>query len=94
MASLLQIARAWGQGLGLLEIPEEERKMSEERLTICATSGPDGGHCPLAKESNFLKLISGKFKEVGAIYCTGCGCPVNEKSRVKEETCPEGKWTI
>lgn len=24
--------------------------------------------------------------------CTHCGCPVRAKVRLKEETCPEGKW--
>ena len=83
--NLLHIAEGWSKSLGWLEVTEEEAALSEKRLAVCAT-------CPLAKESSFLKLFKGRAEELGAIYCEGCGCPVNEASLVNEKKCPEGKW--
>lgn len=83
--NLLHIAEGWGKSLGWLNIDAETAKLSQERLKICAT-------CPMAKESTFLKIFKGEAKDLDAIYCTGCGCPVNEKSLVKNENCPQEKW--
>lgn len=85
MVKLLRIAEGWGKSLGLLEVSEENRKLSLERMKICA-------QCPLAEESSFLKLIRGVMEDVPAVYCTKCGCPCNEKTLVNNEKCPLGKW--
>jgi len=85
MINLLHIAEGWGKSLGWLDIDIETAELSKERLKICSS-------CPYAKESSFLKLFKGEARELEAIYCTSCGCPVNEKSLVKNEKCPKGKW--
>ena len=82
---LSHIIEGWGMSMGLLEIKPADRKRSEERMKVCAA-------CPFAKESSFLKLLKGAAHNMAAIQCTKCSCPVNEKSLVKNETCPEGKW--
>lgn len=79
------IIEGWSKSMGLMEVTAEERKLSEERLKKCAG-------CPMATESSFLKLLKGDAINMAAIYCKGCGCPVNEKSLVAEEQCPEEKW--
>ena len=83
--NLLHIAEGWGKSLGWLDVSPEDQQISIERLKKCAT-------CPLAKQSSFLKLFKGEGRQLDAIYCAGCGCPVNEKSLVREETCPQNKW--
>lgn len=85
MSNLTHILEGWGKSLGWLSVDPVTAKMSEERLKICST-------CPMAKESKFLKLFRGEGRELDAIYCTGCGCPVNEKSLVPTEKCPQNKW--
>lgn len=86
MVNLLHIAEGWGKSLGLLAISEETAALSEERMMVCGT-------CEKAAESSFLKLINNSLEDVPAIYCTVCKCPCNEKSLVKKETCPLGKWS-
>jgi hypothetical protein len=85
MVNLKHILIGWGKSLKLLEVTPEEEVMSVARLQVCAV-------CPFATESSFLKLIKGDGVDMEAIACSKCGCPVNEKSLVKEETCPENKW--
>lgn len=60
-------------------------EMSRERLAICAK-------CPHCVDSKFLHFIKGKVKEVNQKICDLCGCPIVEKSLVKEEHCPINKW--
>lgn len=85
MVNLKHIAEGWGKTLGVLEVSAAEQNLSAERMAICAV-------CPSAKESGFLKLIRGAMHNIPAIYCTECDCPCNEKSLVKDEKCPLGKW--
>lgn len=85
MSKLSHIVEGWGKSMGLLDVDQETATVSKERLSICAA-------CPFAKESSFLKLIKGTAEDLAAIYCTKCGCPVNEKSLVTKEKCPLGKW--
>jgi hypothetical protein len=85
MVNLLHIAEGWGKSLGWLDVSPEDQQVSIERMKICAV-------CPFAKESNFLKLLKGEARDMDAIYCTKCGCPVNEKTLVTDEKCPEKKW--
>lgn len=92
MSKILNIATGWGRSLGWLDTPQDIAEMSTKRLNICATSGENGGPCKYAKESSFLKFFKGEAKELDAVYCTGCGCPVNEKSLVPNEKCPLNKW--
>lgn len=83
--SLKNIVNGWGKSLGYFDVTEEEKKMSRDRLAICAT-------CPFARESTFLKIVRSEAVEMAAIYCVKCGCPTNQKSLIKNEHCPEGKW--
>lgn len=90
--NLKNILEGWGKSIGLFDVDPETKELSTQRLTICATSGPDGGLCPFGKQSSFLKLVNGTAHEIDAIYCSGCTCPVNQKSLVKGEKCPQNKW--
>lgn len=82
---LLHIAEGWSKSLGLWEVTNEEAAMSAERMKICAG-------CDLAKESKFLAFLKGGAFDMQGMYCSSCGCPVNEKSLVVDEQCPVGKW--
>lgn len=90
--NIKHIAEGWGRSLGWLETPPEIADLSKRRLHICATSGENGGPCKFAKESKFLKLFKGEGRELDAVFCNGCGCPVNEKSLVPDEPCPLNLW--
>lgn len=92
MVNLLHIAEGWGKSLGWLDVSPENHQLSIDRMKICATSGPNGGPCEFAKESSFLKLLKGEARQMDAIRCTECGCPVNEKTLVTNEKCPIGSW--
>ncbi len=83
--NLKHIAEGWGKSMGWLEITEDCAKLSQERLNICAT-------CPFAEESSFLKVFRKEAKDLNAIGCKKCGCPVNEKTLVTDEKCPLNKW--
>ncbi len=83
--NLSHIVTGWSKSLGVMKVNDAERKLSEERMNKCAV-------CPFAKESSFLKLFRGKAEDIKTIYCRKCGCPVNEKTLVAEEQCPENKW--
>lgn len=83
--NLFHIAEGWGKSLDWLEVTPEVRKLSNERLAICAV-------CPHAKESDILKFFKGEGRRLEVIYCDECGCPANQKSLVTEEKCPLEKW--
>lgn len=89
MVNFSHIAEGWGKSLGWLEVTPENQQLSIERMSICAT-------CPFAEESSFLKLFRGEARKLGAIYCSKCPskikCPVNEKTLVTDEKCPQNKW--
>lgn len=85
MSKLGNILTGWGKALKLLPVSAEERQMSLARMDACTG-------CPAAKSSSILKLLHGQAHNLSAIYCGECKCPVNEKSLVKTETCPLGKW--
>ena len=58
----------------------------------------DCGKCSFTKQSKVLKFINGDANEIETLVCTGCSknfhCPVVEKSLVKNEKCPKGKWKV
>jgi hypothetical protein len=85
MSKLAHILEGWGKSLGWMEVTPDTQALSIERLSICSA-------CPFATESNFLKLLRGEARELSTISCSKCGCPVNEKSLVTNEKCPEEKW--
>lgn len=87
MIKIKNIITGWGKTLGLLEVSEEEKLISLKRLEACST-------CPAAKPSKVLEFIKGEAEEIDTLACTKCGCPIHEKSIVKDETCPMDKWEI
>lgn len=66
-------------------------QISKERIKECEK-------CEFTKQSKILKFINGDAKEIDTLVCTGCSknfhCPVVEKSLVKNEECPKGKWKM
>lgn len=60
-------------------------ELSSERLSECEI-------CPFTYSSKILIFINRDAKEIETLACRGCGCPVVEKSLVKEEKCPKDKW--
>lgn len=85
MPNLKNIAIGWSKSLGLLPVAEAEQKLSDLRMSICAT-------CPAAKEFAPLKIVNGTAVKENALYCTKCSCPCKQKTIVVNETCPLGKW--
>jgi hypothetical protein len=85
MINLKHIAEGWSKSLGWIEVSAPMQELSKARMSICAS-------CPFAEESKFLKLFRGEARELGAIACTKCGCPVNEKTLVTDESCPINNW--
>ena len=67
--------------------PDSVEEISKQRLLECEK-------CPFTKQSKILKFINGDAKEIDTLVCTGCGCPVVEKSLVKNEKCPKNKWKL
>lgn len=85
MMNLSHILEGWGKSLGLLEVTEQNKKLSCARMAICTG-------CEHARESSFLKIIGREAHDIKAVACTKCGCPVNEKTLVTTEKCPIGLW--
>ena len=88
MVNLKNIYEGWSKSLGLTAVTEGEHALGKARVAICVT-------CPHAREMWLKKFIDGALKNdtLGSgIGCGICGCPVNEKSLVRSETCPEGNW--
>lgn len=88
MVNLKNIADGWAKSLGLIEVSEENKALAKTRVAICVD-------CPHAKEMWLKKVIDGALQrdELGSgIGCGLCGCPVNEKALVINETCPDGRW--
>lgn len=62
-------------------------EISKQRLFECEK-------CPFAKQKKWLKFINGEANEIESLACDKCGCPVVQKSLVKNEKCPVDKWKI
>jgi hypothetical protein len=86
--NLKHIFEGWSKSLGLVEASEEDKQLAKQRVAICV-------ECPHSKEMWLKKFIDGALRndKVGSgIGCGKCGCPVNEKALVVEETCPDNRW--
>lgn len=81
--NLQHIIKGWFKSK--IHSDEFSKELSRERLAICAK-------CPHCVDSKFLKFINGKVESINQKMCELCGCPVVEKSLVKEEKCPINKW--
>lgn len=79
------IIRGWLMRFGIIPTSQAEKKLSELRLKICHT-------CPLAKDSEILKVINGSIGNATEKFCTKCGCPCLEASLVVDKECPEKFW--
>lgn len=60
-------------------------RLSIERLKECKK-------CENTTQSSLLKIVKGSFEEINCLRCNSCGCPIVEKSMVKDEKCPLNKW--
>lgn len=91
MAKLKNIAEGWAKSLGVVEVTAENKVIAINRVQQCIK-------CRYGQEMWLKKFVDGFLQRdvVGSgIGCTLCGCPVNEKALVLDETCPhpEGsKW--
>ena len=86
--NLKHIAEGWSRHLDLIQTPPEIKELAKQRVKICTL-------CKHSKEQWLTKIIDGalgKDIEGSGIGCGICGCPVNQKALVPEETCPEHKW--
>jgi len=83
--NLKHIAIGWAKTLNLIEASKEDKIRSQERIMICTA-------CPHAKSSSFLKFLRGNGHNIAAVKCGLCGCPINEKTLVKEEKCKDNRW--
>lgn len=82
---ILNIITGWGKRLGFLKVQPGELDMAGKRLEMCKA-------CPFTKQSSALKIVNGQGSMEHFSLCTKCGCPVYEKTIVKQEKCPVGKW--
>ena len=85
MKRIGNILKGWAKALRIIKTSSDEKNLSSERLAAC-------GKCEHASKSKVLAIINGHATYEHQLQCTKCGCPCLEKSLVKEETCPLGKW--
>lgn len=81
--NIFHIAKGWFSSL--IYANDEQKKLSAERMAVCLK-------CPFAVETTFTKILPNKAVEEKKKACKFCGCPIYEKSLVKEEKCPENRW--
>lgn len=81
--NFLHIVEGWYKSK--IHSNEESTGLSKDRLKICIK-------CPEAVEKEFLKIINGSGINEKTKACKICGCPIFEKSLVKNEKCDLNKW--
>lgn len=81
--NILHVLKGWFRSQ--VYSTNKQRKLSEERLEVCKS-------CPFAVEKSFLKILRNEAVEEKKKACPFCGCPIVEKSLVKEEKCPLNLW--
>ena len=85
MASLRAIITGWGN---FLTGDKEAYQIAVERANVCSV-------CPFAVKSGELLMFlnkSDKIRNIAALKCVKCGCPLSEKTRSPIDKCPENKW--
>lgn len=85
MKKIIHILKGWFASK--VYANKNTESISKIRLLECE-------NCEFTKQSKVLKFINGDAKEIETLKCKGCGCPVVEKSLVKNEKCPKGKWKV
>jgi len=89
MIKIIHILKGWFASK--IYADKDTESISKIRLLECE-------NCEFTKQSKVLKFINGDAKEIETLVCTGCSknfhCPVVEKSLVKNEKCPKGKWKV
>lgn len=83
MVKPLHILEGWYKSK--IHADKESVDRSQKRLSVCM-------ECPHAINSSVLKFINGSSQEISTKKCGLCGCPLVEKSLVKDEKCDLGKW--
>lgn len=83
MINIFHIAKGWFSSL--IYATDQQKKLSAERMAVCET-------CPFAVETTFTKILPNEALEEKKKACKFCGCPIYEKSLVKEEKCPMNLW--
>lgn len=83
MINPLHILTGWFRSQ--IYAPERIKKLSEERLKVCID-------CPYAVEKSFLKIREDGEHQEKTKACDLCGCPIQEKTLVESEKCPENLW--
>lgn len=81
----MKIARIFEGWLKRFKLLKGDWSLSARRLKICES-------CSRAKKSKIIEIFNGNVLEVNSMVCTKCHCPCLEKSLVKKERCPLGKW--
>jgi hypothetical protein len=82
MSSLRNIAEGWFN-----MAMDRHRELALSRLEKCDS-------CPYKTQMNMAgQVIVSTINHKNSIYyCASCGCPLEPKTRVPSERCPEGNW--
>lgn len=64
---------------------EQSTELMKERAKICLP-------CEHSKVMPIGTWIKGEYEEINDMGCEKCGCPLNQKLRVADESCPLNKW--
>lgn len=93
---LQEILSGWANEIkdNFNKLPEEIKKLSEERLLICNTCDVRKNEvCSSSNKGVAVKsfMYGKKLREKGTIY-KGCGCPLKAKTKSVTSVCPLGKW--
>jgi hypothetical protein len=83
MMNIIHIVKGWFRSY--FYASERIKKLSEQRLEVCR-------NCPFAVEKSFLKFRENEAIQEKTKACQFCGCPIIEKSLVKEEKCHLNLW--
>lgn len=78
------------------ELLSKEEELKEERMAICRKCGlfldsaPIG---PICNNKRFIDPITGNTSNSMKVgYIKGCGCRLNAKTRLKDNSCIIGLW--
>ena len=79
---LSQILSGWINYFGE---SKEVKKLARKRALVCA-------ECTHAKHMKVLSFLEDEVKEIEAMACELCKCPLSAKIRSQDSKCDLGKW--